>query len=455
MSDRVCAPCPRGQFTAVANAPACQTTAVIQIAAGERHTCALSSDGSLKCWGSSTVGQLGYGNSKTVGDNELPSSVGSVSVTPLPFVTVKQIVTGALHTCALLSDDSVRCWGSNNDGEVGLGNASNQVGGPTNQFIGDDELPSSIAPVSVTKTSGIKAEQLVSGDYHTCALLSDDTIQCWGDGGDGQLGNGSNQNIGRDELPSSVGSVSVGLPPGVKVSQIAAGGHHTCALLSNGTAKCWGNNEVGQLGYGNTDAYALPSALGTVSVTATPGVKVAQIAAGWYHTCALLSDGSVKCWGDASCGELGYGNTTAIGDDELPASVGPVSVTNTPGVNVIQIAARGPHTCALLSDGSVKCWGANSLLNACANAAGELGYGNTETIGDDELPSSLGPISVSADPSVTVRQLALGLRHTCALLSNGAVKCWGYGRFGQLGYGNTETIGDDELPSSVGTISLF
>jgi alpha-tubulin suppressor-like RCC1 family protein len=191
----------------------------------------------------------------------------------------------------------------------------------------------------------------------------------------------------------------------------------------------------------------LPSSVGPVSVTETPGVTPVGVAAGDFHTCALLSDGSVKCWGSTLDGELGYGNKTRIGDNELPSSVGPVSVTATPGVTVTTLAAGFDHNCVLLSDGSAKCWGANVFA--------ELGYGNLENIGDNELPSSVGPVSVTATPGVTVTAFTGGYGHTCALLSDRSVKCWGDNRFGQLGYGNTETLGDNELPPSVGPVAIY
>jgi alpha-tubulin suppressor-like RCC1 family protein len=414
---------------------------VEQLAAGRYETCVLLSDRTLKCWGLNDFGELGYGNTVTIGDDELPSSVGPVSVSATPGVSVKQLAADVERTCALLSDASVKCWGDNRQGQLGYGNRDT---------IGDDELPSSVGSVSVTTTPGVTVARLVMGGSHTCALLSDGSVKCWGLGGNGALGYGNRANIGDDELPSSVGPVSVTGARGVTVEQLAAGRYETCVLLSDRTLKCWGLNDFGELGYGNTVTIGddeLPSSVGPVSVSVTPGVAPIAVAAGDFHTCALLSDGSVRCWGSTLDGELGYGNKTRIGDDELPSSVGPVWVTLIAGVTVTALAAGFDHNCVLLSNRSTKCWGANVF--------GELGIGNLENIGDNEVPASIGPVGVTSTTGVTVTALTGGYGHTCALLSDGSVKCWGSNRYGQLGYGHTQTIGDDELPSSVRSVPIF
>jgi alpha-tubulin suppressor-like RCC1 family protein len=152
----------------------------------------------------------------------------------------------------------------------------------------------------------------------------------------------------------------------------------------------------------------------------------------------LLPTDAVKCWGEGANGALGYGNTENIGDDELPSSVGVVDV----GAAVAELSAGGGHTCAGLADGNVRCWGIG--IN------GQLGYAATETIGDDETPSSAGNVDVGG----TVMQVAAGGSHTCALLATGRVRCWGLGFDGRLGYGNTDSIGDDETPESEGDVNV-
>ncbi|HEY6560109.1 MAG TPA: hypothetical protein VI072_22650 [Polyangiaceae bacterium] len=287
---------------------------------------------------------------------------------------------------------------------------------------------------AVVTGAGAQAKQVTTGGSHTCALLVDGRVRCWGDASDGQLGYGNRNPVPPDEFPTSRGDVNVG----GQVVQIDAAYRHTCALLSTGSVRCWGQGSQGQLGYGNTNSIGddeLPSSAGDVSV----GGQVAQIAGGFFHTCALLSTGRVRCWGSGEFGQLGYGNTNFIGDDELPSSAGDVNV----GGQVVQIAAGGFHTCALLSTGRVRCWGKGEH--------GQLGYGNTNFIGDDELPSSAGDVSVGGQ---VVQIAATRSTHTCALLSTGRVRCWGAGPDGQLGYGNTNWIGDNELPSSAGDVNV-
>jgi alpha-tubulin suppressor-like RCC1 family protein len=240
--------------------------------------------------------------------------------------------------------------------------------------------------------------------------------------------------VGDDETPASVGTV----PVGETVVQIAAAGSHACALLSTGNVRCWGSSYNGYLGYGNlvdVGEYITPAQVGDVNV----GGPVKQIAVTETHTCALLTNGKVRCWGESDVGQLGYGNTNNIGDDETPASAGDVDV----GGDVQQIAVGGAHTCALLTSGEVRCWG--------FGISGQLGYGNLNNIGDDETPASAGSVDVGA----AVRQISVGGLHTCVVTTSGGVRCWGDGGAGALGYGNRRTLGDDEAPSVAGDVPLF
>src|SRR5690606_21213234 len=160
------------------------------------------------------------------------------------------------------------------------------------------------------------------------------------------LGYGNTNNIGDDEHPATAGDVNLG----GDVTQLAADSDHTCAVLKGGWVRCWGSNAFGRLGYGNTNDIGddeAPASAGDVNV----GGPVTQLVAGARHTCALLENGRVRCWGEGSGGSLGYGNTNTIGDDEHPATAGDVDV----GGTVIQLAAGGWHTCALLENRRVRC----------------------------------------------------------------------------------------------------
>ncbi len=388
------------------------------IYAGASHTCHLRLSGEVICWGDGQFGKLGYGNEDNIGDDETPASVGVVDVGGTP---VALIANGAA-TCALLDDQSVKCWGFAMGGQLGYGNADP---------IGDDELPSSVGSIDV---GGAVAQ--VSGKLdHACALRTDGEVVCWGAANDGRLGYGNTENVGDDETPASVGPVSVGAP----VRYVGAGGNHTCVLLEDGDVKCWGQGRFGKTGRGDTldtGDDETPDSLGTVDL----GGKATQLSVGHSHNCVLLESGDVVCWGRNQQGQIGNASTSNVGDDETPASVGPVDVG---GGTVVRVVAGSQVTCVLFDDGAVKCWG--------LGFNGALGYGNLDSIGDDELPSAVGNVDVGA-PAV---DLALGGSLTCVVTDSGNVRCWGFGGLGRLGYGNTDNVGDDETPASVGDVPAF
>jgi alpha-tubulin suppressor-like RCC1 family protein len=383
------------------------------ITAGFRHTCIVLGDGTARCWGDNTYGQLGDG---TTTERHTPVPVCAEGATA-PCTAANNILTGAVaisagyeHTCALLSDGTTFCWGHNNHGQ-----------------LGDDfaELVSA-TPVAVSGLSDAVA--IASGDYHTCALLSDGTAMCWGDNYYGQLGDGTTS---RRDTPVAV--CASGSGPGCSggaalggVVAISAGSYHTCALLSDGTARCWGNNVRGQLGDGTTTERHTPVAV--CASGSGPGCSggaalggVVTISAGDYHTCALLSDGTARCWGDNTFGQLGDG--TAGTHSTTPAAVSGLS-------NVVAIAGGYGHTCAVLNDGTARCWGWNDY--------GQLGDGASGT-------NRLTPVAVSGLGNAVA--IAAGYGHTCALLSNGTSWCWGSNAFGQLGDGTTT---DHDTPVTVG-----
>ncbi|HMJ15180.1 MAG TPA: choice-of-anchor D domain-containing protein [Polyangiaceae bacterium] len=221
------------------------------------------------------------------------------------------------------------------------------------------------------------------------------------------------------------------------VQALYGGGYATCARLESGNVRCWGPNDRGQLGYGDTQVVGddeTPAERGNLNV----GGRVVQMALGIFHSCALLDTGKVRCWGLAQFGALGYGNTNSIGDDEAPATAGDVDV----GGRVVQVGAGNHRTCALLDTGNVRCWGSGAL--------GTLGYGNTRDIGDNEVPASAGDLNIGGK----VVQLVMSDEHTCVLLANGRVRCWGVGSFGRLGYGDTQNIGDNEFAGSGGDVDV-
>jgi alpha-tubulin suppressor-like RCC1 family protein len=379
----------------------------LSLRAGEGHTCVLLSGGAVRCWGRNTWGQLGYGHTRNVGDDELADTAGNL---PLGE-KVAQLAVGGHHTCALLESGMVRCWGRNHAGQLGYGHTLS---------VGDDEAASSAGFVPL----GGPATRLVAGSAHTCALMTTGAVRCWGLNTWGQLGYGHTRNVGDDESPTSAGIVNVG----GSVRELAAGASHTCALLEAGTVRCWGLNAQGQLGYGHTRNVGddeSPASAGTVDLGGSAVLLATSSTS--QHTCTRLGTGTVRCWGRNTWGQLGYGHTSNVGDDESPASTG-VSV----GGTVLQVATGAEHTCALRGSGSLECWGRNE--------SGQLGQGHdTSRSSPPAAPVALG------SPAF---QLAAGAWHTCAGVNTGELRCWGRNTWGQLGLGHTSNLGDNEPPTS-------
>ena len=314
-----------------------------------------------------------------------------------------------------------------------------QLGTGSEADVGDNETPAAVGPVNLG--AGRTARAVAAGVSHTCAILDNRTLRCWGENLTGQLGYANSNEIGDDETPGSVGPVDLGA--GRTARAIAAGAYHTCAILDNGAVRCWGNNQFGQLGYGHTAAIGVDETPGSVDpVNLGAGRTAVAISAGTNHTCAVLDNGAVRCWGAGTGGQLGYGDTADIGDDETPASAGPVNLGA--GRTAVAVAAGEIHTCAILDNGAVRCWG--------WGASGRLGYANTTDIGDDECPAVAGPIQLGAGRTAVA--ITAGAAHTCAILDNGSLRCWGDGGSGRLGYASSAKIGDNETPVAPGTVNL-
>jgi alpha-tubulin suppressor-like RCC1 family protein len=324
-----------------------------------------------------------------------------------------------------LQSGAVRCWGDGTHGKLGYGGVVG-IGGDGDFALSDVDL-------------GEAAAQITAGAFHTCALLQSGAVRCWGDGTHGKLGYGNVRDVGDDEHPRSAGDV----PTGGAATWVAAGDEHSCAVLVGGSVRCWGLGASGRLGYGETDNVGddeTPEAVEQVDL----GASARQVVAGALHSCARLEDGAVRCWGASTAGRLGYFFVGAVGDDEAPASVAVVDIGAS---TVVDLATSSAHTCALLSvpGGEVRCWG--------AGGSGRLGYGNTDTVGDNETPGSVGPVDVGG----AVAKVSAGAFHTCVLLTSGGVRCWGAGDSGRLGYGNTNNVGDGEgpTPAEAGNVPIF
>lgn len=295
------------------------------------HSCAVLNDGSVKCWGQNSFGQLGYGDTLKRGT---PPTMGVELGMGLRALTV---ATGFAHTCVIREDGAVVCWGSNASGQLGYGDNKSRL------------QPSS-QPINLG--SGQRAKALQLGAYHSCALLENEQIKCWGDNSYGQTGQGA----GQVHLAPPVSNVDFG--PGLGVRELAAGSYHTCAVLSDSSARCWGRNQSGQLGYGDLDERRTPS---LQPIDFGPAQGVSKITAGLSHTCAVMSDKAVQCWGGNEEGQLGYGD----GLNHLAPIATPVPLQS--DRPVAAIAAGRLHTCVIFDEATLKCWGSNTY--------GQLGTG--------------------------------------------------------------------------------
>jgi alpha-tubulin suppressor-like RCC1 family protein len=342
-----------------------------RVSAGASHSCAVLADGRVLCWGGNRDGQLG--------DGTTTDSAAAVAVPGLTSAT--SVAAGRFHTCAGLGSGGAACWGRDSDGQLGNGN-----------FTG------SVSPVTVSSLDET-VSSLSSTSRHACVAAADGgspRIACWGWNEYGQLGDGSRESRCVPVDVSGTGSAVAG---------VSAGGGHTCAVDFAGSLRCWGWNFYGQLGDGTVlDKY--------VATAATLPETALSVACGGRHTCVLLVSGNVMCWGDNDGGQLG--------SEEVATSSVPIAVGGLPGA-ASALAAGDGHTCALTASGGVLCWGANDR--------GQLGDGTTS---GRSAPAAVEGLAEA------VLGISAGEDHTCALLGTGHVACWGANGSGQLGDGSTQ-----------------
>jgi alpha-tubulin suppressor-like RCC1 family protein len=400
---------------------------VLELSSGQRHTCARLDDGTVKCWGRNAVGQLGLGDTEARGDNPGEMGANLPTVDLGPGRTALQVAAGGEHTCARLDDGSVKCWGQNGGGQLGLGDQLNRGDAP-------GEMGATLPTVDLGP--GRTALHLAAGLTYTCARLDDGSVKCWGRNVSGQLGLGDTQarGDGLGEMGATLPTVSLGA--GLLATQLVAGDAHTCLRLANASVKCWGLNNVGQLGLGDiVNRGAGPSTMGPALpfIDLGSGRSALSLATGAFHVCALLDTGTVRCWGFNAQGELGLGDTQGRGDalGEMGANLPLVDLG--PGRTALQVAAGGYQTCARFDDGTVKCWG--------RNLEGQLGLGDTQNRGDapGKMGAALPPLDLG--PGRTAKDLSVGFYFACARLDDGTVKCWGNNDFGELGLGDTQLRG--------------
>jgi len=302
---------------------------IVDITSGGSHSCSISNTGEVKCWGLNNRGQLGNGS--TTFSSNTPTNVSGLNS------GAQAIAAGWMHTCAIVNNGGVQCWGDNTNGKLGDGTTTNRT-----------------TPVNVINLNGT-ATAITAGTEHTCALMDGGSIKCWGDNVYGQLGNGT-----QTDQTEPVDVIDL---DGTAVA-ISAGGYHTCALMSTGEVKCWGDDSDGQLGNGN-NLFSSSTPTNVIGLDSA----VSDISAGLNHTCAVMSNGSIKCWGGNLYGQLGNGSITA--DSEEPIDVNGISS------GAVKVTAGDKHTCSLMSNHTVKCWG----YNESGETGSPVGYGPTDVTG--------------------------------------------------------------------------
>lgn len=408
LSDEHAVSCWGGRFGAPT--PVSLPGPVVGLSAGVQQTCAVTLSGEVHCWGNGTApGRVA----------DLPAAAS---------VTVARY-----HTCALLRTGSSMCWGDNTHSQLGLGISAKHLGVPTRiaqgasgvldlslggQWGGTGGVGSEVYLCFISGAStwcsgnndrgqlanGMRTDntfltlalplpsdvvQVQTGLYHTCARTASRDVYCWG----------AANRVGIVTTQDALRTVRVASLDGQALS-LTAGWTHTCVVDGGHGVQCWGSNESGELGDGTTASHSTPVRVGGIS-------DVRQVEAGWEYTCALTNAGGVKCWGRNQSGQVG--DNTGV-DRLVP--------TDVPGLTsgVATIDAGVFHACVVTEAGEVHCWGRN----------------NAGQIGDGTRANRAAPRRVSALTGRAV-DVAAGEGHTCALMSDNRIFCWGRNDSGQLG----------------------
>lgn len=344
---------------------------ITRIDAGDNSVCAVDSEGKGYCWGLNNGGQIGAGSN----DLEFTSPTELIDIPG----GIKQIDIGYLHACAVSNSGLVYCWGGNQYGQLG------------------NEEPTTKLPVVVSGLSNavvVSANGLVS-----CALIGDGTVKCWGDNEKGMLGNGT---IGNGSVNYSAIPVDVAIS---NVTDISVGQYHVCALIDDGTVKCWGGNQHKQVVDSVDEIITTPIAVAGINNAVT-------ISCGNLHSCVVLESGKINCWGDSN-------NYAVLGNPLLTHIVTPIEPLLFRSAKTVSVGVL--NTCATLLGGEAVCWGGN-------NEYGQVGAGWTSVI--QKYPVDVRNL-ISG-----VEYVAAGNTFSCAILTGRSVKCWGSSSYGQLGQGD-------------------
>ncbi|DAC17718.1 MAG TPA: hypothetical protein D7I01_03330, partial [Candidatus Poseidoniales archaeon] len=366
--------------------------------ARNQHSCAIYDNGSLYCWGRNDYGQLGLENYS--GREELPMFVdlgAGKAITSLGIGT-----SGAegwepnAHTCAVLNDGQLKCWGANAHGQLGIGNTTTANDGVW-------------LPTAVDLGSGLQAVSVAVASSATCALLSDQSVKCWGRNNHGQLGLGNVSSINHVLTPHAVTFDGQSKPV-----SLHAGTNAFCALMDSGSLTCWGRNSNGELGLGNTTSQDTP-----VALSLPTGRTLTSVSMGKNFMCVSYDNGSVACTGVNGGSQLGTGSTTEA--STLQHVVGL-------DTDVVRVDVAQKVGCAHLTNGSVVCWGTDEW--------GLFGNSTTSYGTSNPKEASTATEYVAFPTGRTAASISVSGRQSCAVLDNGELACWGRNHKGQLGLGN-------------------
>lgn len=408
-----------------------------QVTTAYMSTCVLrGNSGDVKCFGYNLGGALGrpYGyligdHPAQMGDNLKPAIIGMGTGSGAGGLNPVDVAAGSISACAVFDDGTAKCWGYSGYGANGYNGAGGNIDANS---MGENIT---FVPIGAGRT----LTKIEGGHYHHCGLMDNGGVKCWGYNPYGNLGQDDILNWGQNQSTLNVytmPAINLGLP----ATKISSGIYHACAILNDGTVKCWGYNAYGQLGQNHTNHVGTGGgSMAALTAVNLGGNTAVDITCGNYYTCAVLSNGKARCWGYNPYGNLGTGNAINYGSDGAAASMANIPEISFAGRTIVKILAGGYHTCALLDNATLRCWG--------YNAYGELGYGDNVNRG--VAPGQMSTLTtVPLGTGRTVVDFALGNAHTCAILDNNTMKCWGYNLVGQLGLGHITNKG--LLPTDIG-----
>jgi len=367
---------------------------------GYRHSCGRTPASIAYCWGHNSFAQLGNGS----------MVVSRVPVAVASQLDIARMSVGGVHTCGLTAAGVAYCWGIDASGQLGAG-----APGPD---LCPFSLPCSTLPLAVA--GGLSFASLSAGSEPTCGVAALGAAYCWGDNLYGELG------VGGDTLTLAscyfgpCSRTPLAVTGGLAFAALGVGAVHVCGLTPGGAAYCWGDNRAGQLGVATDSGpdSCAPGPCSRTPVRVADGRTFTRLSVGYFHSCALATDGVWYCWGSNNYGQLGNGTTgpeLCVG--VFPCSTVPVAVTG--AVSFAALFSGWRHSCGVTSGSVAYCWG--------ENARGRLGDGTTA--------NSLTPVAVAG--GLTFANVSPGWEHTCGLTTTSVAYCWGANSSGELGDGST------------------